>query len=532
MVAAALVIQGSACIYSKKVEHLYELVYNVLNQVVDEKKKREGKQKKSVDEEGKDKDAEELTQDDAFLTLDDDIKEVDNFMLPTVSKAPDSSGFTLVRTPLTLLPVADKEDAGCKMGSCELHASGAPLPPAPRSAVTLCASRAFLSARTPPQPSSACRCSLTAGALLLPFLRLPSHMLAVLPSLASDSLSQPYRTAVEQSEDGEQVDTSFSNDDDTDMGPADEPDWEEKLREEVDQMGDIVPAPDGPSHTLDPSAAAAADDVAPPPSPGPQGVPPPPPPPPAAPTFDHWAPLDPHDAMNVSSRPFRRGRTYNAVPESAGNPTDGDEGAEGEDENASKENASAGAANRTPSRDQLVRLCLAPENYSPGSMPLKQPLWAQFELLHTIEAKRRTNQRRLQRQKQVRPPGDDPSAHAHTHTPATSLVKAPYSCAPPSLPPSPPSSSLPPLLPRPSPPSLIPRPAMGRPSGSTWRTSRSRSRSSSRARPMISLAYRMTDSTQRRRITDTTRSRTRASTPRSRARHSKRSHVPSMRRPL
>ena len=37
--AAALLIQGSACIYSKKVEHLYTLVYQTLNQVVEEKKK-------------------------------------------------------------------------------------------------------------------------------------------------------------------------------------------------------------------------------------------------------------------------------------------------------------------------------------------------------------------------------------------------------------------------------------------------------------------------------------------------------------
>ena len=146
--AAALVIQGSACIYSKKVEHLYELVYNVLNQVVDEKKKREGKQKKSVDSDGVDKDTEELTQEETFLTLDDDIKEVDNFMLPTVSRAPDSSSFTLVRTPLTLLPAADKEDAGCKMGACEMHSSGAPCRrpsagiPGGLSASTLCARRA------------------------------------------------------------------------------------------------------------------------------------------------------------------------------------------------------------------------------------------------------------------------------------------------------------------------------------------------------------------------------------------------------
>ena len=39
---AALLIQGSACIYSKKVEHLYALVYHVLDQVENERRKRRG----------------------------------------------------------------------------------------------------------------------------------------------------------------------------------------------------------------------------------------------------------------------------------------------------------------------------------------------------------------------------------------------------------------------------------------------------------------------------------------------------------
>ena len=38
---AALLIQGSACVYSKKVEHLYTLVYNTLDRVVDKKRKEQ-----------------------------------------------------------------------------------------------------------------------------------------------------------------------------------------------------------------------------------------------------------------------------------------------------------------------------------------------------------------------------------------------------------------------------------------------------------------------------------------------------------
>ena len=36
--AAALVIQGSACVYSKKVEHLHTLVYQALEFIASEKR--------------------------------------------------------------------------------------------------------------------------------------------------------------------------------------------------------------------------------------------------------------------------------------------------------------------------------------------------------------------------------------------------------------------------------------------------------------------------------------------------------------
>jgi hypothetical protein len=34
---AALIIQGSACIYSKKVEYLYTLVFDILNHIIEKK---------------------------------------------------------------------------------------------------------------------------------------------------------------------------------------------------------------------------------------------------------------------------------------------------------------------------------------------------------------------------------------------------------------------------------------------------------------------------------------------------------------
>ena len=123
---AALVIQGSACIYSKKVEHLYDLVYRTLNQVVE--KKRVAKEAASIDAEGVDADA-PVEEEEPFLTLDDTLVEVDNITLPPNRGAPDPTAHTLTRTPLDLLP-AEKSDAGVdsKMNACKM-AHGALLLP-------------------------------------------------------------------------------------------------------------------------------------------------------------------------------------------------------------------------------------------------------------------------------------------------------------------------------------------------------------------------------------------------------------------
>ncbi|XP_022089287.1 condensin-2 complex subunit H2-like isoform X2 [Acanthaster planci] len=99
---AALLIQGSACIYSKKVEYLYALVYQTLDLLASKKKLQ---QPSSVDEEGHDKDVSFAYQKNAeeFLSLDDiqiakniDLKEVD---------LNDNLVKVIPRTPLSLLKV-------------------------------------------------------------------------------------------------------------------------------------------------------------------------------------------------------------------------------------------------------------------------------------------------------------------------------------------------------------------------------------------------------------------------------------------
>ncbi|XP_075581268.1 LOW QUALITY PROTEIN: condensin-2 complex subunit H2 [Pelecanus crispus] len=68
-IEAALLIQGSACIYSRKVEYLYSLVYQTLDFISN--KKRE-KQPSSVGQDGKDADASfGREEEEQFLSLDD-----------------------------------------------------------------------------------------------------------------------------------------------------------------------------------------------------------------------------------------------------------------------------------------------------------------------------------------------------------------------------------------------------------------------------------------------------------------------------
>ena len=72
---AALLIQGSACVYSKKVEYLYSLIYTTLDVILDQKKK-EGKKSSSIDAQGEDGDV-EVEKEAELLPL-DDIDEATN----------------------------------------------------------------------------------------------------------------------------------------------------------------------------------------------------------------------------------------------------------------------------------------------------------------------------------------------------------------------------------------------------------------------------------------------------------------------
>ncbi|XP_063782722.1 condensin-2 complex subunit H2 isoform X2 [Pseudophryne corroboree] len=137
---AALLIQGSACIYSKKVEYLYTLVYQALDFISNKKR---DKQPTSVGTDGVDKDANfpnNNNDDEEFLSLDDisdpkktnvDLKKDQNPNLVNI----------VPLTPMALVPpeeVEKKNNPLCsrkgevlasrkdfRMNTCTPHAGGA-----------------------------------------------------------------------------------------------------------------------------------------------------------------------------------------------------------------------------------------------------------------------------------------------------------------------------------------------------------------------------------------------------------------------
>ena len=153
---AALLIQGSACVYSKKVEHLYTLVLNTLNQVV-EKKKNAEKNKDGEERPAGAEDEEDEEDEDAFGCLEDTLKEVENVSQPVVGTAAmkDVRPFTLASAPVSLMPQQGTsnghDETSSKMNLSSLHASGALLLPNVHIPLHVLAT---LPAPPPPPPAS------------------------------------------------------------------------------------------------------------------------------------------------------------------------------------------------------------------------------------------------------------------------------------------------------------------------------------------------------------------------------------------
>ncbi|XP_062447594.1 condensin-2 complex subunit H2 isoform X2 [Rhea pennata] len=136
-IEAALLIQGSACIYSKKVEYLYSLVYQALDFISN--KKRE-KQPSSVGEDGKDADASFGTEEEEFLSL-DDIRDTSQASVDMRKDYQPNTVDIVPLTPMALVPPEEAEKRNnplfsrkgeilasrkdFRMNTCTPHATGA-----------------------------------------------------------------------------------------------------------------------------------------------------------------------------------------------------------------------------------------------------------------------------------------------------------------------------------------------------------------------------------------------------------------------
>eukprot|EP01138_Halocafeteria_seosinensis_P013316 gb/GECG01013602.1/.p1 GENE.gb/GECG01013602.1/~~gb/GECG01013602.1/.p1 ORF type:complete len:810 (+),score=155.22 gb/GECG01013602.1/:1-2430(+) len=142
---AALLIQGSACIYSRKVEYLYNLIYKTL-ETISHQKKKEKRPASTLEEEEADLlfDAREQ-----FLLLDDVVKESNNVDMkenPNIyeniavaastdprktPKAPGTHQNLINKTPLSMMATQGGDTAGkqtFRLASTSIHQSGALLP--------------------------------------------------------------------------------------------------------------------------------------------------------------------------------------------------------------------------------------------------------------------------------------------------------------------------------------------------------------------------------------------------------------------
>ena len=131
---AALVIQGSACIYSRKVEFLYSLVYQTLDLITTRKQRmNKKKQASSIGEDGVDADVEFVDDDPALELIREDELDMgtDIDLDETLSESfyggvgfgpkSNSSGLALLaRTPLALIRT-NTEIAGARMNAGAKH---------------------------------------------------------------------------------------------------------------------------------------------------------------------------------------------------------------------------------------------------------------------------------------------------------------------------------------------------------------------------------------------------------------------------
>ena len=123
--AAAMLIQGSTCVYSRKVEFLYSLVFQTLDLIADRKRSKN----RLEDSFGPEDDPREEPEEDELLLL-DDLPEAKNITLVELEGPPsaeESMAHLLAPAPLALSMNAEEKpgETSFKMLNCSINASGA-----------------------------------------------------------------------------------------------------------------------------------------------------------------------------------------------------------------------------------------------------------------------------------------------------------------------------------------------------------------------------------------------------------------------
>lgn len=127
---AALLIQGSTCVYSRKVEYLYQLVFRVLDIIADRQRKLDGPEGAENNE---DPDA-AFPDEPEFISL-DDIQAAKRSAIDMVEKEGgenEADNTIMVRSPVILMQIniesdleSDDPNKDFKLASAAVHSSGA-----------------------------------------------------------------------------------------------------------------------------------------------------------------------------------------------------------------------------------------------------------------------------------------------------------------------------------------------------------------------------------------------------------------------
>lgn len=352
---AAMVIQGSACVYSKKVEYLYTLVYQTLDLLANKKKqKQQGNNEGNENEEdsgGHD------GEDEEFLTL-DDIQEHKNIILKEESD--DKCILPVPQMPLSLIPF---DDSG-KGDKPLLSKSGEVL-----------ASRTDFKMNT---------CSVhSTGTLLLDLTHL-----ALLEKSLQMSFSSTHESMHIDNQDSVPVHINPVQDIPQGTDSVFEPPQDEDMPEIEDAGDDLPPADEVDGAPPDMETATE----------GPENVtvevgvrksarnkqvrivPP-------KPVINLWEPIEPHDPGKISERPFRKGKSFLKIPACL------------EDPNSKKRKRNP-VTKKMPHLTEFIMKQYSQKSKFPKNQ-LKVPSFPEFEKKYYEEYKRRLSILRNERKTQT-----------------------------------------------------------------------------------------------------------------------------------